>query len=101
MKKSLIEKAIEDAMNQTVRHIAQEIEVRVPRDTGGLAATLEVNLANFEGSTLTTSCSIGDSVHPAGPPEFGTVHQAPQPFYRPAVVDAPADFLRHLRSSMN
>lgn len=85
------------AVDDTIGEVASGIGKRVPRDTGGLAGTLEVEHAHQSGEALTGSVSIGDDEHPSGPPEFGTIDTPAQPFYRPSIITAGDDLLRSIK----
>ena len=90
--------AITGSLNEAVGTVASGIDHRVPRETGGLANTLDVEGAHPEGNHIVASVSIGSDEHPAGLPEFGTAEIAPQAFFRPSVREGEALLARSLRT---
>ena len=93
-----------DSANRTVDDVAGEIRKSVARLTGELAASVAVEHAGPAGP-IEASLTVGtDEPGEAAAVEFGTAHQVPQPFFRPAVNHAvpaaKADMRRSVRDSI-
>ena len=99
-----LESAALESLNRTIGAAAAATQRRAPRLTGGLAETVTVEGAKSQGPILSARMSYGNEEHPAGPVEFGTSHQTPEPAFRPSVSEAEefgvADMVRSIRQAL-
>ena len=95
---------VADSLNRTLEAVARDVELRVPRETGELASSLEVEHAQAAGQSIVASISIGGEGMDPAAVEFGTAEMLARPFFRPsvnhAIPAARSDMITSIRTAI-
>lgn len=80
----MVDHALPAALDEACRGLARRVAGDAPVDTGHLRRSVHAVPATLEGSRLEAAVVVLDPIGHLQ--EFGTIHQAPQPFFRPAIA---------------
>ena len=93
---SIIEKALEEGLKDSVEVLKDKIETNAPVDTGKLKKNIKVESSD-NGLTQTVKVNVPY----AQAVEYGTKHSAANPFMRYSVKESKSKMLKQFKGKLN